>query len=321
MLPRAVREQRRELRVILEDPQPHDQHDACTGDSVMIAAIYARKSTEQTGTAEEAKSVTRQIDHARAYAAMKGWTVAEAHIYVDDGISGAEFAKRSGLVRLINALTPRPPFQVLVMSEESRLGREQIETAYLLKQIITCGVRVVYYLEDRERTLDSPTDKILLAVSGFADEVERDKARQRTYDAMCRKALTGHVTGGVVFGYENVPVLTPDGKRDHVERRILEPEAAVVRRIFTLSAEGAGHAANRAHPERRGGARAPASPRGMPPGVGPGDDLRHAHPPAVPGRDRVESEQEAQCLGCPRAAAPRGGGVAPCAGAGAPDRP
>jgi hypothetical protein len=26
----------------------------------MIAAIYARKSTEQTGTAEEARSVTRQ---------------------------------------------------------------------------------------------------------------------------------------------------------------------------------------------------------------------------------------------------------------------
>jgi DNA invertase Pin-like site-specific DNA recombinase len=83
----------------------------------------------------------------------------------DDGISGAEFAKRPGLVRLINALTPRPPFQVLVMSEESRLGREQIETAYLLKQLITAGVRVVYYLEDRERTLDSPTEKLLRSVS------------------------------------------------------------------------------------------------------------------------------------------------------------
>ena len=57
---------------------------------------------------------------------------------------------------------------------------------------------------------------------------------------MRRKALTGHVTGGVVFGYENVRVLTSDGKRDHVERRIREPEAAVVRRIFTLSAEGLG---------------------------------------------------------------------------------
>jgi hypothetical protein len=32
----------------------------------MIAAIYARKSTEQTGVADEAKSVARQIDHAKA---------------------------------------------------------------------------------------------------------------------------------------------------------------------------------------------------------------------------------------------------------------
>ena len=234
----------------------------------MIAALYARKSTEQTGTAEEAKSVTRQIDHARAYAVMKGWTVAEAHVYVDDGISGAEFAKRPGLVRLISALTPRPPFQGLVMSEESRLGREQIETAYLLKQLITAGVRVFYYLEDRERTLDSPTDKILLAVSSFADEVERDKARQRTYDAMRRRALTGHVTGGVVFGYENVPVLTPDGKRDHVARRILEPEAAVVRRIFALSAEGLGtrriaHTLNARGPPRPGRAAGDAHRRGI----------------------------------------------------------
>ena len=52
----------------------------------MIAAIYARKSTEQTGVADEQKSVTRQVDHARRYAARKGWIVADAHVYVDDGI-------------------------------------------------------------------------------------------------------------------------------------------------------------------------------------------------------------------------------------------
>jgi hypothetical protein len=39
-----------------------------------IVAIYARKSTEQSA-AEEAKSVTRQIEHAHAYAVRKGWTV------------------------------------------------------------------------------------------------------------------------------------------------------------------------------------------------------------------------------------------------------
>ena len=54
---------------------------------MMIAAIYARKSTEQSGVNDEEKSVTRQIEHATAYAARKGWTVAEEHIYVDDGVS------------------------------------------------------------------------------------------------------------------------------------------------------------------------------------------------------------------------------------------
>src|ERR1700704_5029856 len=197
----------------------------------MIAAIYARKSTEQTGVADEQKSVTRQIDHAKAYAIRKGWTVADEHVYVDDGISGAEFANRPGFLRVMNALKPRAPFQVLVMSEESRLGREAIETAYALKQLVTAGVRVFFYLEDRERTLDSPTDKIMLSLTTFADELEREKARQRTYDAMLRKAKAGHVTGGRLFGYDNIDI-AGGGKRSHVERQINETEAAVIRRIF-----------------------------------------------------------------------------------------
>src|SRR5688572_16908769 len=115
----------------------------------MIVAIYARKSTDQIGVTDHQRSVTRQIEHATQYATSKVWTVDDAHVYVDDGISGAEFANRPGFLRLMNALKPRPPFQVLIMSEESRLGREAIETAYALKQITTSGVRVFFYLEDR----------------------------------------------------------------------------------------------------------------------------------------------------------------------------
>jgi site-specific DNA recombinase len=102
------------------------------------------------------------------------------------------------------------------------------------------GVRVFFYLEDRERTLDSPTDKIMLSLTAFADELEREKARQRTYDAMLRKARAGHVTGRRVFGYDNVDVLDAEGRRRHVERRINEAEAVVVRRIFDLCAAGQG---------------------------------------------------------------------------------
>ncbi len=141
----------------------------------MIAAIYARKSTDQSGISDEQRSVARQVDHARAYASRKGWRVLDEHVYVDDGISGAEFANRPGFLRIMNAIKPRAPFQVLIMSEESRLGREAIETAYALKQLVQAGVRVFFYLEDRERTLDSPTDKIMLSLTTFADELERER--------------------------------------------------------------------------------------------------------------------------------------------------
>lgn len=210
----------------------------------MIAGIYARKSDDQSDVHEDAKSITRQIEHAREYAVRKGWLVSEDCIFFDDAIGGAEFEARPGFLRLMNALKPGPKFQVIIMSEESRLGRESIETAYAIKQIVRAGVRLFFYLDDRERTLDSPVEKLMLSVTTFSDEVEREKARQRTYDALVRKAKAGYVTGGRVFGYDNVEVTVPgaDGqpRRSHVERRINEAEAAVVRQIFQLSADGRG---------------------------------------------------------------------------------
>ncbi|MBX3307723.1 MAG: recombinase family protein [Nitrospira sp.] len=212
----------------------------------MICAIYARKSNEQVGVADDGKSVTRQTEHCIAYAESKGWEVREEFIFVDDGISGAEFQKRPGFIRLMNSLKPKPPFQVLVMSEESRLGREQIQTAYALQQLMDAGVRVFFYLTDQERTLNTAMDKVMLSLTNFAAEMEREKAQQRVYDAMIRKAKAGHVTGGKVFGYDNhvvagaVPDAQGNPKRSHVELRINEAEADVVRKIFRLYANGLG---------------------------------------------------------------------------------
>ncbi len=45
------------------------------GPRLMMAAIYARKSTDQHGLGDDEKSVGRQIAHARAYAARNGWAV------------------------------------------------------------------------------------------------------------------------------------------------------------------------------------------------------------------------------------------------------
>ena len=120
----------------------------------MIAAIYARKSTDQN-IADEEKSVTRQVERARAYAERKGWSVDPAYVLVDDGVSGADFVRREGYTRLMNALKPRAPFQVLVMMEQSRLGRSLDEVPYAIRKITEAGARIVFYLMDQELKRDT----------------------------------------------------------------------------------------------------------------------------------------------------------------------
>jgi site-specific DNA recombinase len=123
-------------------------------------------------------------------------------------------------------------------------GREQIETAYVIKQILDAGVRLFYYLDDRERTLDSATEKALLSLASFASEMERERAQQRTHDALLRLARGGYVTGGKVYGYSNVRASTPGtggGPHRPPARRVINPaQAAVVHRILERSADGWG---------------------------------------------------------------------------------
>ena len=187
---------------------------------------HLTQETEQNGVSDEQKSVARQIEHAKAYAKSKGWTVPDPYVFVDDGVSGAEFGKRRpGLIGLMNALKPEPPFQVLIMSEESRLGRDRIKTEYHLQDIIEAGVRVFYYLSDHEARMDDATSSFMQSVKLYAAQVEREKAQQRAYDAMVGKAKAGYVTGGCVFGYDNQVITGSDGKRSHVELRINATEA------------------------------------------------------------------------------------------------
>jgi site-specific DNA recombinase len=80
----------------------------------------------------------------------------------------------------------------------------------------------------------------MMALSNFASEMEREKAGQRTHDALARKARQGYVTGGCVFGYRNVPIMDGE-RRARVERVIHDDEADVIRRIFRLVAQGEGY--------------------------------------------------------------------------------
>ena len=101
-------------------------------------------------------------------------------------------------------------------------------------------MHIFFYLEDRERTLDSAMDKVMLSLSNFASEMERERAKQRTYDAMLRKAKAGHVTGGKVYGYINKEITSAKGQRLYVLRVVNDVEAAIVRQIYDMYVGGLG---------------------------------------------------------------------------------
>ena len=117
----------------------------------------------------------------------------------------------------------------------------------------------------------------MLSLTAFADELEREKARQRTYDAMRQKAAAGHVTGGRVFGYDNV-------RRDTggVVRVINETEAAVVRDIYAQYAQGHG-LRQIAHQLNATGAVCPRSQQGRPNGWAPSSIRELLHRPLYRG--------------------------------------
>jgi len=200
----------------------------------MIAAIYARKSTEQN-VSDDAKSVTRQVELARAFAVNKGWRVADEHIYTDDAVSGADFVNRAGLTKLTLAAktTPRP-FDVVIAMDQDRIGRDQRFTPMILHDLRDAGIAVWYYATGEALRLDSPIDEFISNAKNFGNAWYRHQVRMKTREAMRAKAANGYVAGGKVYGYTNVR------EGSHVTRRVNEAEAAVVCRIFELAANGLG---------------------------------------------------------------------------------
>lgn len=209
----------------------------------MRAAIYCRRSTEQTG-GKKGESVGRQEQLAREFAETRGWTVARDHLFVDDGISGAEFERRPGLTAL-RAAARRGEFRVVVVSEQKSLGREMIAVGSLLKELAENGVEVWSYMDQRSLTPRNALEKAMSSLRSFGDEAHREDTSRRNHEGATSKHARGHVVGGRVFGYRNVDVC--DGVDEHgrprrlyVDREIVPDQAATVVRIFEMYASGLG---------------------------------------------------------------------------------
>ena len=71
-------------------------------------------------------------------------------MYIDDMISGAEYAKLKGRDRMV-ADAKDGKFQILILSEQARVGRgSMIESTHILWQLSEYDVKIYEYMSESE---------------------------------------------------------------------------------------------------------------------------------------------------------------------------
>lgn len=188
----------------------------------MRCAIYARRSTEE----HQHASIATQTELAQNFAASKGWAVVQT--FVDDGVSGSEFTERHGL----NALLASRGFDVVIVRDLDRIGRDMLRVPLLVEKLHERGVSVWCYSTGARVEIDDPMAKFLATALAFGRELEVRATRARVTERHRLLASKGFVTGGVVYGYRNVR--TAEGVRHEID----DDQAAVVRELFARRAAG-----------------------------------------------------------------------------------
>jgi len=188
----------------------------------MKAAIYVRVSTLRQ---QRAQTIEQQLDRLRVHVAAQGWSLADEHIFRDDGYSGARLS-RPGLDSLRDRAA-MAEFEVVVITAPDRLARKYVHQVLLLEELESHGCRVEFL--DRPMS-DDPHDQLVLQIRGAVAEYERALIADRMRRGRLAKLRAGQLLPWTkaLYGY----VLDAERPRDPTRVRINPVEAAVVRQIF-----------------------------------------------------------------------------------------
>ena len=194
----------------------------------MRAALYARVSTERQA---DRGTIGSQLALLREHIAAAGDELVGE--YVDDGHSGARL-DRPGLDALRDAAEAGLVERVWCLSPD-RLARAYAYQVLVLDELDRFGVTVAF-TDSPGLAADDPQATLLTQVQGVIAEYEKAKIAERYRRGKLFRARAGEiVTWKASYGYRRIPRSTATGQAHH---EVYEPEAAVVRRIFTDRAAG-----------------------------------------------------------------------------------
>src|SRR3954466_396590 len=187
----------------------------------MRAAIYARVSTERQ---ERQQTIDSQLDRLRAWARSAEYDLSEAHIFRDEGYSGARL-DRPGLDALRDTVRDREVDIIGVLSPD-RLARKHAYQVLLLEEFRRAGCPVAFV---NRAISDDPGDQLLLQIQSAVAEYERALLAERFRRGKQQKARAGQFIGAKApYGYRYLP------RRDGVAGRLeIDPaEAEIVHMLY-----------------------------------------------------------------------------------------
>ena len=194
----------------------------------MRAALYARVSTERQA---DRGTIGSQLVLLREHIAAAGDELVGE--YVDDGHSGARL-DRPGLDALRDAAEAGLVQRVWCLSPD-RLARAYAYQVLVLDELDRFGVTVAF-TDSPGLAADDPQSVLLTQVQGVIAEYEKAKIAERYRRGKLFRARAGEiVTWKVSYGYRRIARSAATGQAHH---EVYEPEAAVVRQIFTDRAAG-----------------------------------------------------------------------------------
>lgn len=190
----------------------------------MRVAVYVRVSTSHQ---VQQQTIDQQLGRLVAHSQAQGWALADAHIFRDDGYSGAGLA-RPGLDRLRDAVHGRELDRILITAPD-RLARNYVHQMVLLEEFGRAGCQVDFL--DRPMS-DDPHDQLVLQIRGAVAEYERTLIAERM-----RRGRLVKLQAGLLLPWTRPPYgyrLHPDRPRDPSGVTVDAPEAAVVAELFAL---------------------------------------------------------------------------------------
>ena len=186
------------------------------------AAAYPRVSDENL---KDSQTLQDQANALRVYCEQQGYELLECHIYPEaESAYNKPFREREQLMKMLDD-AKKKRFDVIVITEFSRLARRQEEQTVLIALFKEYGVRVESITEklpDEDRIAS-----VIRALYGFASEIEHDRVLYRMHRGKMDRVANGNLTGfgKAKYGYSYIDTQVETSARYVINHNVIHVDS------------------------------------------------------------------------------------------------